>query len=61
MKSLFIDVGNSSAKLGVGGSGFDVVERCARDPEAIVKQITAIAMDRDWHTSTTQPLAWIRS
>jgi type III pantothenate kinase len=57
MKSLFIDVGNSSAKLGVGGSGFDVVERCARDPEAIVEQITAIAMDRDWHTSTTEPLA----
>ena len=56
MKSLFIDVGNSSAKLGVGGSGFDVVERCARAPEAIVEQILAIGLDRDWNTSTAEPL-----
>jgi type III pantothenate kinase len=57
MKSLFIDVGNSSAKLGVGGSGFDVVERCARAPEAIVEQIMAIGLDRGWNTSTAEPLA----
>jgi type III pantothenate kinase len=45
MLTVLIDIGNSSAKLGMADSGFDTVARCDREPSAIVNSVHTLCLE----------------
>ena len=45
MLTVLIDIGNSSAKLGIADSGFDTVARCEREPSTIVDSVHTLCLE----------------
>ena len=56
MLTVLIDIGNSSAKLGVADSGFDGVARCDREPSAIVNSAQTLCIEHGAQTVTSGDL-----
>jgi len=56
MLTVLVDIGNSSAKLGLAGSGFDVVARCDREPSAIVNSAQTLCIEHGAQTVTSRNL-----
>ncbi len=45
MLTVLIDIGKSSAKLGMADSGFDLVARCDREPTAVVDSVHTLCLE----------------
>jgi len=56
MLTVLIDIGNSSAKLGVADSGFDTVARCDREPSAIVDSVNTLRLEHGGQPTTSDDL-----
>ena len=56
MLTVLIDIGNSSAKLGVADSGFDTVARCDREPSAIVNGVHTLRLEHGGQSTTSDDL-----
>ena len=56
MLTVLIDIGNSSAKLGIADSGFDTVVRCEREPSAIVSSVHTLCLEHGAKSVTSGDL-----